>query len=101
MVSEDPLVIEAATQYLFVAPLAIGFMGVTMNCLSSFNALGKPTPPMVISFLQMCVFAIPLALLGDYLFGYRGVFMAGVLSNLLTALMAYFWLRKYFSSRAW
>jgi Na+-driven multidrug efflux pump len=94
-VSDDQKVADAARHYLLIAPLAIGLMGVTMNCVSSFNALGKPSPPLAISLTQMFAFSIPFALLGDYLFGYRGIFVGIIISALFTALIAYGWLRLH------
>jgi len=94
-VSDDQNVVDAARHYLLIAPLAIGLMGVTMNCVSSFNALGKPSPPLAISLMQMFAFSIPFALLGDYLFGYRGIFVGIIISALFTALIAYSWLRRH------
>lgn len=94
-VSDDQNVVDAARSYFLIAPLAIGLMGVTMNCVSSFNALGKPSPPLIISLMQMFAFSIPLALLGDYFFGYRGIFVGAIISALFTALIAYGWLRRH------
>ncbi len=94
LVNSDQEVIDAATVYLMIVPLGMGLMGVMSNCMSSFNALGQPGPPFIMSVCQMIFLSIPFAILGDYLFGYRGIFAGGVLSILIIALISYVWLKR-------
>ena len=94
LVNSDQEVIDAATVYLMIVPLGMGLMGVMSNCMSSFNALGQPGPPFIMSVCQMIFLSIPFAILGDYLFGYRGIFAGGVLSILIIALVSYVWLKR-------
>ena len=67
LVNSDQEVIDAATVYLMIVPLGMGLMGVMSNCMSSFNALGQPGPPFIMSVCQMIFLSIPFAILGDYL----------------------------------
>jgi Na+-driven multidrug efflux pump len=69
-------------------------MGVVAISTSSFNALGKPAPPLIISTLQMLFLSIPFALVGDWLFGYRGIFIGSVLAVLVSACVCFIWLRR-------
>ena len=94
LVNSDQEVIDAATIYLMIVPLGMGLMGVMSNCMSSFNALGQPGPPFIMSVCQMLFLSIPFAIIGDYLFGYHGIFAGGVLSILIIALVSYFWLKR-------
>ena len=94
LVNNDQDVIGAATVYLMIAPLGMGFMGVMANCMSSFNALGQPGPPFIMSLCQMIFLSIPFAIIGDYFFGYHGIFAGGVLSILIIALISYLWLKR-------
>ena len=94
LVNSDQEVIDAATVYLMIVPLGMGLMGVMSNCMSSFNALGQPGPPFIMSVCQMIFLSIPFAILGDYLFGYRGIFAGGVLSILIIAMVSYVWLKR-------
>ncbi|HJP49832.1 MAG TPA: MATE family efflux transporter, partial [Pseudomonadales bacterium] len=94
LINDDPPVVQAAVHYLLIVPLSIGLMGVMSNSTSSFNALGKPIPPLIISILQMIVIYIPLALLGDYLFGYRGIFIAGVVTTSLLGIVSWIWIYR-------
>ncbi len=64
MINDEPEVVETATTYLLIIPISLGFMGVMGVASACFNALGKPTPPLVLSLLRLVVVLIPLALLG-------------------------------------
>ena len=92
LINDDPGVVEAASIYLIIAPLSVGFMGVMMNATQSFNALGKPMPPLVMSILQTLVVYIPLALIGDFLWGYVGIYVAFAATSVLIGTLGFFWI---------
>ena len=94
-ISDDPVVIDVTVWFFLIIPLSIGFMGMTQIASSSFNALGKPFPSVVISLLRTLVVYVPLALLGDYFFGYIGIFIATALSNVGVGLVAWNWNASY------
>ncbi|MBT3426410.1 MAG: MATE family efflux transporter [Gammaproteobacteria bacterium] len=94
LINNDPEVIEAAVYYLLIVPLGMGFMGVMANANSGFNALGKPLPPLLISILQMIVIYIPLALIGDYLLGYVGIFIASAITVSVLGAFSWQWINK-------
>ena len=91
LINEDPQVVETAVRFLVIIPLSIGFMGITAVASSSFNALGKPMPPLILSINRMFVIYLPLALLGDYLWGYTGIFIATSVTTILTGVVAWYW----------
>ena len=64
LINGEPEVVETATTYLLIIPISLGFMGVMGVASACFNALGKPTPPLVLSLLRLVVVLIPLALMG-------------------------------------
>ena len=72
----------------------MGLMGITANASNSFNALGQPGPPLLMSVLQMIVLTIPLALLGNALFGFPGIFGGGLLAVIFSGAIMYVWLRR-------
>ncbi len=94
LINDDPEVIETANSYLIIAPLSVGFMGVMSIATHTFNALGKPMPPLVLSVLSMIVVSIPLALLGDYLWGYVGIYISGVVTTVSLSGVAYVWINR-------
>ena len=93
-INDDPSVIEAAVTYLLILPLAIGFMGLMSIATSSFNALGKPLPPLIITVFQTIILYLPLALIGDYLWGYKGIYIAAVVTTITLGLISFLWINK-------
>ena len=78
-VTDELAVADAALTYLLIVPIGMGLMGISANASNSFNALGKPVPPLVMSVVQMLVLTIPLAILGNFFLGFPGIFIGGVL----------------------
>lgn len=93
LLNDDPEVIEVAAVFFLIVPFSIGFMGMGHVATSSFNALGKPIPPLVLSINRMLVVYVPMAMLGSHLFGYAGIFVATALANVMTGLVAAYWNR--------
>jgi len=94
LINDDPAVVQAAVVYLLIMPLAMGIMGVMSNSTASFNALGKPLPPLIISFLQSIVIYVPLVLLGDYLWGYRGIYIGAAVTVSLLGVVSWIWINN-------
>ena len=94
--SEEPRVIEAARDYLWIVPLSYGGAGAVMVCNAAFNGLGQPGRAVLISATRMLVLHLPLAYLAASLFGLHGVFVAGSLANLLAGIGACLWMRRVF-----
>jgi putative MATE family efflux protein len=92
LLNTDPDVVYMAHQYLLISPLAVGAMGVMNIATNCFNALGKPMPPLILSILQMVVINIPLILLGNYLWGYRGIYIGGVVTAISLSVVAWWWI---------
>ena len=93
LIDPNDTVREVAAMFFLIIPLSIGFMGVMQVATSCFNALGQPLPPLTISFARSIAFYVPLAILGDYLWGYVGIFLATALSNVLLGILAWYWNR--------
>jgi Na+-driven multidrug efflux pump len=99
-VDQTPEVVETVAFYLAVVPWSYGFWGVLMMSSASFNALGKPLPSTMLSFTRTFLLYIPLALLLNLLFDYRGIFIAVGFSNFIMGGLAFLWFRKAFFPRA-
>ena len=91
-------VIQVAAIYLLIVPWSYGFWGVLMMASASFNALGKPLPGTVLSFTRMLVVYVPLAITLNHLFGYTGIFIATLASNILMGIAGYLWFRSQLNS---
>ena len=94
LINDDSKVVTTATHYLYIMPLAMGFSGIIMTATQSFNALGKPLPALIISILQMIVIYIPLALLGDYLWGYPGIYAASAFTAMVLGGLSWVWIYR-------
>ena len=92
--NNNPQVIQIATNYLWFVPISYAAAGVIYIASSTFNALGKPTPSMIMTGMRMIVLYIPLAYLGSKFFGVNGIFAAACISNLVVGIGAYIWNQK-------
>ncbi len=93
LINDDAQVVATAAVFFLIVPFSIGFMGLNNVASASFNALGQPMPPLVLALSRMIVLYIPLAILGDYLFGYAGIFAATALANVINGVAAAYWNR--------
>lgn len=93
LIDPNDTVVEVATLFFLVIPLSIGFMGVMQVATACFNALGQPFPPLAISLARTLVLYVPLMILGNYLWGYVGIFLAMACTNVLLGAGAWYWNR--------
>ena len=93
-------VIDTAGWYLAVVPWGYGMWGVLMMASASFNALGKPLPSTIMSLTRMFFLFLPLAWSLNFFFGYHGIFIATLASNLIMGAVGYLWLRTRIPSLA-
>ena len=98
LIDSSPEVIGIAALYLALVPWSYGCWGMMMMATASFNAIGKPLPSTALAFARMVIVYIPLASVLDHYFGYRGVFIATLVSNSLVGIAAYYWLRSQLST---
>ena len=95
LVIDDEAVVAATYAYLLIVPVTYGLLGVTMIAGSTFTALGKPVPTLLLSLGRMVIFYLPMALAGDWLFGYAGIYGAAALANLLIAILSATWVKHH------
>ena len=93
-VTDELAVADAALTYLLIVPIGMGLMGISANASNSFNALGRPVPPLVMSVVQTLVLTIPLAIVGNFFLGFPGIFVGGVFAMLISASVIHIWLRR-------
>lgn len=92
--AEDQKVADLIQLFLLIVPLGYGFQGVTILTNSSFNAMHKPMNALFLSLIRLFVFFVPISYAGSLLFGIHGIFLGGVIANILTASVAYVWFKK-------
>ena len=64
-----------------------------MVSVSAFNAVGKPTPGMLVSMSRTIGIYAPLAFLLAWLLELQGVFLAAFCANFISGTIGYFWFR--------
>ena len=92
--NKNPEVIEIAVRYLWIVPLSYGGAGIIQIANSTFNALGKPIPSIIMTIFRMFVLYIPLAYFGSIYFGENGIFAAASIANILVGIGAFIWTQK-------
>lgn len=92
--SDDPEVIRLIRLWILIVPLGFGFQATTFLSASAFNALHQPMLALKVSLIRLFLMYLPLGWLGNQLFGLEGLFSALVLANILTAIIAWVWMRK-------
>lgn len=90
-VNEDAELVGTATLYLVIVPVSIGFMGMLNVANHAFSAIRQPMPALVLSLARLFVVYVPLALLGDHLYGFVGIFAAIAASNVIMGVVAWRW----------
>lgn len=85
--------------FIWILPLGYGLQGVIILTNSSFNALHKPMHALRLSILRLFVFFVPFAYVGSLWFGLTGLFAGGLLGNVFTASIAYYWFNKALLAR--
>lgn len=93
IIDDEPTVVTVAGFYLALVPWSYGFWGVLMMASASFNALGKPLPSTALSFLRMFIIYLPLATILNHLYGFQGIFIATLISNITLGIAAWWWFK--------
>jgi Na+-driven multidrug efflux pump len=97
----DPQVIAGVTLYLRLVAIGYGGYGVVVISASALNVLNKPFQAALLSVAQVFALYIPLALVGSGWLGLAGIFGAGAVSYIVTALLAWFWMRSMVRQEAY
>jgi len=92
--SDNPEVTNVTRMFLWIAPISYGAYGIVMVVNAAFNGLGNPMPGVVISVTRIAALYIPLAFLGQELFGIAGIFAAYAIANVLSGAFGYGWAKR-------
>ena len=80
--------------FIYIMPIGYGFQGWIILSNSSFNAIHKPMRALGLSVIRLFVFFVPLSYLGSLLADLHGLFVGGVVGNIITAAIAYVWFTR-------
>ncbi len=82
---------SVAVTYLWIMAVSYGGYGMVMATCAAFNGMAYPLPAVVMSALRTVILFLPLALLGKWLVGVNGIFVASATSNIAIALLGFIW----------
>jgi len=97
--NDEVKVIEIVNLYLWIVPISYGSMSILMLSAVSFNVLHKPYNSTALSLFRMVVLYVPLAYLGSYLYGIKGIFFAGLIANFVAGYWGWRWLKNFLEKR--
>ena len=97
---DNTKVVSVAVLYLLIVPISYGARGVIMISCATFNGLGKPLASVVMILSRSIVLYLPLAYLGKWLLGYKGVFIGASVCNLSIGLLGIIWTMRIWRGRA-
>ncbi|MCO4320157.1 MATE family efflux transporter [Aliidiomarina quisquiliarum] len=92
--ARDAAVAEVLALFVWIMPLGYGLQGWIILTNSSLNALHKPMHALSLSVVRLFVTFVPLSILGNALAGLPGLFMGGVLANIITGVVSYNWFMR-------
>lgn len=92
--SSDPQVIEWLTFYILVLPAAYGPLGIVILMATSLNAYHRPMSSLVLNVCRLFLIMLPLAALGSYLGGVKGLMLALPVTNTLMGIACYILAKK-------
>jgi putative MATE family efflux protein len=98
--ARDEAVADVLAWFIFIMPLGYGLQGCIILTNSSMNALHKPLQALMLSILRLFVFFVPLSFIGNQVGGLTGLFVGGVVANLITAALSYRWFMLLLSRHA-
>ncbi len=90
----NPEVYRVTARYLRIVSAAYGLQGLYVIVVVGLNVLRQPFEAVSLSFLEMFLLTVPLALLGSHFFGVTGVFTGILVSYSVTGLTARWMLRR-------
>lgn len=82
--SADKMVVDISSQFLRIASVSYGFLGIVMLSGSVLNGINKPLKSMMITLTRMFILYVPLAYFASKTWGLSGIFWATVVANIAT-----------------
>ena len=92
--NRDQDVIKTVVLYMRIIAVSYGFQGIFYIGTASLNALHKPFHSASLALSRMFFIYIPLALAGSYFFGLKGIFIGGLVANVIGGVITIIVTRK-------
>ena len=81
--------IEWLTFYILVLPAAYGPLGIVILVATSLNAYHRPMSSLILNVCRLFLIMLPLAALGSYLGGVKGLLLALPITNAIMGIACY------------
>lgn len=92
--SDAEEVIQLVVLYLRIIPIGYGVQGILLIYNGTLNALQKPVKAASINVFQMLIIYVPTAIVVSKIFGITGIFVALVVSYLITSFYGRYLIKK-------
>lgn len=92
--TDDAEVAGLIRLFIYIMPLGYGMQGIIILTNSSFNALHQPMSALGLSIIRLFVMFVPLSWLGAIIADIPGLFIGGVVANILTGGLAWWWFHR-------
>ncbi len=89
---QDAITQAAALHYLSFQCLGYGLIGINIACSGAFQGLGRGLPFLFLTTMRLLALTLPLAYILSRHLGEYGLHYAPVCANLVTAVIAGFWI---------
>ena len=92
--SDDPNVISVTGLYLLIIPIGYGLFGILFMATSALSVLKKPIHAAILTLTQTFLLYVPMAYIGSYFFGLKGIFVALPISYFIAGFISRYVLNK-------
>ena len=89
--ARDDEVAQVLAWFVLIMPLGYGVQGWVVLTNSAMNALHLPIRALSLSVVRLFALFVPLSFIGSWLGGLPGLFIGGVIANVITAIISYRW----------
>ena len=96
--NKDVKVVASIIYYLWLIPFGNGFQGIFLITNASLNAMNKPVHSATLTIIRLFILYIPLAYIGSWLLGLKGLFCGVGLANVMSGIIAYLWAQKFLAT---
>ncbi|MGI9343603.1 MAG: MATE family efflux transporter [Gammaproteobacteria bacterium] len=92
--TDNETAIATASLHLSIVPVSYMALGIALMATSSFNAVGRPLPGLLVSMTRTILVYAPLAFLFARLFGLPGIFAAASTANFAAGMCGFLLSRR-------
>ena len=81
--SQDEIVIDKIVTFLMIMPIGYAGMGIVLCANAALNSLQKTSVSMLLNFIRLAAFYVPLAWIGGQYYGFEGLLLGASIGNMV------------------